>query len=213
MKDINVINFFEENNLNFSSNFNLGVTNLPSKLNFGEEINNIKNNQLHANMKFTFSNPEYSGLGDKFDWAKSAILITYNYKNKKQPSMLTSPGYGQIARFAEEDYYLPLKNKITEIEQVFEKLNIKFKSFIDNPNHYDRTFFVSSGLGWQGKSTMMLTPGAGPWQLLATIYVDRTFEESQNTNYSCGECNLCQISCPTGALNSCLLYTSPSPRD
>ena len=58
MKDINVINFFEENNLNFSSNFNLGVTNLPSKLNFGEEINNIKNNQLHANMKFTFSNPE-----------------------------------------------------------------------------------------------------------------------------------------------------------
>ena len=29
MKDINVINFFEENNINFSSNFNLGVTNLP----------------------------------------------------------------------------------------------------------------------------------------------------------------------------------------
>jgi hypothetical protein len=42
MKDINVINFFEENNINFSSNFNLGVTNLPSKLNFGKEINNIK---------------------------------------------------------------------------------------------------------------------------------------------------------------------------
>ena len=219
MKDINVINFFEENNLNFSSNFNLGVTNLPSKLNFGEEINNIKNNQLHANMKFTFSNPEYSGLGDKFDWAKSAILITYNYKNKTQPSMLTSPGYGQIARFAEEDYYLPLKNKITEIEQVFEKLNIKFKSFIDNPNHYDRTFFVSSGLGWQGKSTMMLTPGSGPWQLLATIYVDHAFEDSENTNYSCGECNLCQISCPTGALNSeykldsnkCISYWLQSP--
>ena len=150
MKDINVINFFEENNINFSSNFNLGVTNLPSKLDFGEEINNIKNNQLHANMKFTFSNPEYSGLGDKFDWAKSAILITYNYKNKTQPSMLTLSGYGQIARFAEKDYYLPLKNKINEIEQVFEKLNIKFKSFIDNPNHYDRTFLYH--LAWGGKA-------------------------------------------------------------
>ena len=109
MKDINVINFFEENNLNFSSNFNFGVTNLPSKLDFAEEINEIKSNQLHANMKFTFSNPEYSGFGDKFNWAKSAILITYNYKNKTQPSMLTSPGHGQIARFAEKDYYLPLK--------------------------------------------------------------------------------------------------------
>ena len=109
MKDINVINFFEENNLNFSSNFKLGVTTLPSKLDFGKKINNIKNNQLHANMKFTFSNPEYSGLGDKFRWAKSAILITYNYKNKTQPSMLTSPGHGQIARFAEKDYYLSRK--------------------------------------------------------------------------------------------------------
>ena len=38
MKDINVINFFEENNINFSSNFNLGVTNLPSKLDFGKDI-------------------------------------------------------------------------------------------------------------------------------------------------------------------------------
>ena len=219
MKEINIINFLEDNDIKLSSNFKLGVTSLPSNINFEKKISEIKDKQLHANMKFTFSNPEYSGLGDKFDWAKSAILITYNYKNKTQPSMLTSPGYGQIARFAEEDYYLPLKNKITEIEQVFEKLNIKFKSFIDNPNHYDRTFFVSSGLGWQGKSTMMLTPGSGPWQLLATIYVDHAFEESKNTNYSCGECNLCQISCPTGALsseykldsNKCISYWLQSP--
>ena len=56
MKDINVLNFFEENNLNFSSNFKLGVTNLPSNLDFGKEINDIKIDELHANMKFTFSN-------------------------------------------------------------------------------------------------------------------------------------------------------------
>ena len=65
----------------------------------------------------------------------------------------------------------------------------------------------------------MLTPGSGPWQLLATIYVDRRFKESENSNYSCGECNLCQISCPTGALNSeykldsnkCISYWLQSP--
>jgi len=219
MKDINVINFFEDNNIELSSNFNVGVTSLPSKLNFEHQISEIKNNQLHANMKFTFSKPEYSGLGDKFSWAKSAILLTYNYKNKTQPSMLVSPGHGQIARFAEKDYYLPLKNKIFEIEKVFEKLDIKFHSFIDNPSHYDRTFFVSSGLGWQGKSTMMLTPGSGPWQLLATIYVDLNFVEDKKSDFSCGECNLCQISCPTGALdeeykldsNKCISYWLQSP--
>mgnify|MGYP003308204381 CR=1 FL=1 len=124
MKDINVINFFEDNNIKLSSNFNVGVTSLPSKLNFEHQISEIKNNQLHANMKFTFSNPEYSGLGDKFNWAKSAILITYNYKNNTQPSMLTSPGYGLIARFAEKDYYLPLKNKISDYNSI-SKLQIR----------------------------------------------------------------------------------------
>ena len=43
--------------------------------------------------------------------------------------------------------------------------------FIDNPKHYDRLFFEQSGLGWQGKSTMMLSPGKGPWQLIGNIYV------------------------------------------
>jgi epoxyqueuosine reductase len=219
MKEINIINFLEDNDIKLSSNFKLGVTSLPSNINFEKKISEIKDKQLHANMKFTFSKPEYSGLADKFSWAKSALLLTYNYKNKTQPSMLVSPGYGQIARFAEEDYYLPLKNKILEIEKVFENLDVKFQSFIDNPSHYDRTFFVSSGLGWQGKSTMMLTPGSGPWQLLATIYVDFNFKENKNSEFSCGECNLCQISCPTGALdmdykldsNKCISYWLQSP--
>jgi epoxyqueuosine reductase len=219
MKEINIINFLEDNDIKLSSNFKLGVTSLPSNINFEKKISEIKDKQLHANMKFTFSKPEYSGLADKFSWAKSALLLTYNYKNKTQPSMLVSPGYGQIARFAEEDYYLPLKNKILEIEKVFENLDVKFQSFIDSPSHYDRTFFVSSGLGWQGKSTMMLTPGSGPWQLLSTIYVDFNFKENKNSEFSCGECNLCQISCPTGALdtdykldsNKCISYWLQSP--
>jgi epoxyqueuosine reductase len=66
---------------------------------------------------------------------------------------------------------------------------------------------------------MMLTPGSGPWQLLATIYVDLNFAENKNSQFSCGECNLCQISCPTGALdkeyrldsNKCISYWLQSP--
>ena len=42
MKEINIINFFEENDIKLSSNFKLGITSLPSKLNFVEEISEIK---------------------------------------------------------------------------------------------------------------------------------------------------------------------------
>ncbi len=87
----------------------------------------------------------------------------------------------QLKYCANDVIYL---HKIFEIEKVFESLNIKFHSFIDNPSHYDRAFFVSSGLGWQGKSTMMLTPGSGPWQLLATIYVGLNFVEDKNSDFS-----------------------------
>ena len=102
---------------------------------------------------------------------------------------------------------------------MFNDLNIRNETFIDNPNHYDRSLFEKSGMGWQGKSTMMLTPGIGPWQLLGTIYVEINFQPTEERSFSCGECNLCQISCPTGALdkeyrldsNKCISYWLQSP--
>ena len=34
MKEINIINFLEDNDIKLSSNFKLGVTSLPSNINF-----------------------------------------------------------------------------------------------------------------------------------------------------------------------------------
>ena len=48
---------------------------------------------------------------------------------------------------------------------------------------------------------MMLSPGKGPWQLIGNIYVEQKFDLAIEKDYSCGSCNLCQISCPTGALD------------
>ena len=148
---------------------------MPSGLNFSSRIKKVKTLNQHANMKFTFSNPDYSGLVDKFEWANSALIFAYDYKNKVNISNLTNTGYGQIARFAQQDFYLPLKKNIKKFEDLFNDLNIRNETFIDNPNHYDRSLFEKSGMGWQGKSTMMLTPGIGPWQLLGTIYVEINF--------------------------------------
>ena len=192
---------------------------MPSGLNFSSQIKKVKTLNQHANMKFTFSNPDYSGLVDKFEWANSALIFAYDYKNKVNISNLTNTGYGQIARFAQQDFYLPLKKNIKKFEDLFNDLNIRNETFIDNPNHYDRSLFEKSGMGWQGKSTMMLTPGIGPWQLLGTIYVEINFQPTEERSFSCGECNLCQISCPTGALdkeyrldsNKCISYWLQSP--
>ena len=219
MKDINFNNFILDNAINIPDEISIGVVSVPSGLNFSRQIKKVKTLNQHANMKFTFSNPDYSGLVDKFEWANSALIFAYDYKNKVNISNLTNTGYGQIARFAQQDFYLPLKKNIKKFEDLFNDLNIRNETFIDNPNHYDRSLFEKSGMGWQGKSTMMLTPGIGPWQLLGTIYVEINFQPTEERSFSCGECNLCQISCPTGALdkeyrldsNKCISYWLQSP--
>jgi len=220
MKEIILKNFFQENGIEVPKNFEVKVVKLPSNLDFSQKINRAKNSNLHADMKFTFKDPFYSGLTNKFEWAKSALIITYQYKEKNEMSLTPKTGQGRIAKFAEEDFYKPLKEFSKKIETKLEKESILFTTFIDNPNHYDRMFFESSGLGWQGKSTMMLSPGIGPWILIATIYVSENFQPNKIKKFSCGSCNLCQISCPTGALdkayqldaNKCISYWLQSPQ-
>lgn len=219
MEEINLINFLKDNGLSLPKYFQLGVKKFPFNIDASNKILESKNKNFNAGMKFTFSNPEYSGLGSKYDWANSVILISYDYLSETGLNYFTFPGYGHIAKFAEKNYYIPLKQFIAEVSEIFTVNNLKFETFVDNPQHYDRLFFESVGLGWQGKSTMSLSPGIGPWQLLGTIYTSGQFASSTEKSFSCGECNLCQSSCPTGAIDSeynldsrkCISYWLQSP--
>ena len=199
--------------------FQYGVVQLPSQINKTVEIQMAKNKGHHAEMAFTFSKPENSGKANKYDWAKSAIVVAYNYMQKSSYETVTKPGYSRIAVFSTEDHYEPLRKEIKLITSSLNDKGHQFKSFVDESFHYDRLFFAEAGLGWQGKSTMMLSPGIGPWQLIGTIYTSKEFVMSEETNQNCGDCNYCQISCPTGALNEdyilnanlCIAYWLQSP--
>ena len=186
MKDINLINYLNKHNIDVPEYMSVSTVSLPSLVNKSEEIKHVKNENKHADMKFTFSNPDYSGLGDKFKWAKSCIIISFNYGENYKTSIASPLGKGSIARFAVKDYYEPIKQFINILKNHFDDLNIKTHEFIDNPSHYDRLFFEKSGMGWQGKSSMMLTPTVGPWQLIGNLYVEKDFKSPSEASYSCG---------------------------
>ena len=90
MKDINLNNFIIENSLDIPVDVSIGVVSVPTGLNYSDQIKKVKEQNQHANMKFTFSDPDYSGLVDKFDWANSALIFAYDYKNKINNSNLTN---------------------------------------------------------------------------------------------------------------------------
>jgi len=199
--------------------FQYGVVQLPSQINRTDAIQMAKNKGHHAEMAFTFSKPENAGKANKYDWANSAIVVAYNYMQNSSYETVTKPGYSRIAAFSTEDHYEPLRKEINLITSFLYDKGHQFKSFVDESFHYDRLFFAEAGLGWQGKSTMMLSPGIGPWQLIGTIYTSKKFVMSEETNQNCGDCNYCQVSCPTGALNEdyilnanlCIAYWLQSP--
>ena len=107
MEDINLLNYLSQNNIEVPDGISLSVVNLPSDLDQSLQIEKAKQENRHANMKFTFSDPAYSGLGDKFEWAQSCIIISYSYLKQNNFNLGYSPGEGSIARFAKEDYYVP----------------------------------------------------------------------------------------------------------
>jgi epoxyqueuosine reductase len=66
----------------------------------------------------------------------------------------------------------------------------------------ERELAQRAGLGWFGRSTMLLNPKHGSYFFLATLLVELEFDEldAPFERDHCGTCNACVDACPTGAL-------------
>ncbi|MGI8925217.1 MAG: tRNA epoxyqueuosine(34) reductase QueG [Tepidiformaceae bacterium] len=64
----------------------------------------------------------------------------------------------------------------------------------------ERPLAAAGGLGWQGRSTMLLVPGLGPWVLLGAVATTLELAPDAPLQKSCGSCRRCVTACPTGAL-------------
>src|SRR5207302_4789092 len=74
------------------------------------------------------------------------------------------------------------------------------KTYVDHGWMLDRAAAARAGLGWLGKNTNLLVPGAGSYVLLAEIVTSAALQPDQPLKKSCGECDACMRVCPTGAL-------------
>ena len=74
------------------------------------------------------------------------------------------------------------------------------KTYVDHGWMLDRAAAARAGLGWLGKNTNLLVPGAGSYVLLAEIVTSAALQPDQPLKKSCGSCDACLRVCPTGAL-------------
>lgn len=61
---------------------------------------------------------------------------------------------------------------------------------------------LAAGLGWQGKSMLLVTPGLGPRVRLVTVLTDMALQPDGLIRNLCGSCSACAEACPVQAIKN-----------
>jgi epoxyqueuosine reductase len=110
---------------------------------------------------------------------------------------------GRIARYAwGDDYHEVIEEKLARIDQVLQTRGGTQKCYVDTGPVLERDFAARAGLGWHGKSTMLIDRELGTWFFLAEILTTLELAPDSPQPDRCGTCQRCMAACPTGAITS-----------
>jgi epoxyqueuosine reductase len=76
------------------------------------------------------------------------------------------------------------------------------KCYVDTGPVLERDHAAEAGIGWHGKSTMLIDPKLGTWFFLAEVLTTLELPPDPPQQDRCGTCERCMTACPTGAITS-----------
>ncbi|HVU05177.1 MAG TPA: tRNA epoxyqueuosine(34) reductase QueG [Polyangiaceae bacterium] len=114
------------------------------------------------------------------------------------------PLVGIVARYAVgADYHRVLKDKLELLRAgLAEELGspVAARACVDSAPLLERAAAERAGVGFIGKSTMLIAPGLGTYFLLGELLLDVELPPDATPVASgCGRCTACLDACPTGA--------------
>jgi epoxyqueuosine reductase len=131
--------------------------------------------------------------------AKSVVVVLDNYYDG-DPDPGPPP---KIARYARgQDYHRVTRERLEPLSDLLRSHGARIAhTFADSGPVPERALALRAGLGWIGKNTMLIRPGAGSFFFIGTVFTDLALEQdrSEPTDH-CGSCTRCLDACPTGAL-------------
>ncbi len=158
-------------------------------------------NDFHGEMKY-MENHFDKRLDPRLlvEGAKSVISLSYNYF----PSEVQQEDTYKISKYAYgEDYHYIIKQKLRELLQLIndEIGEVSGRCFVDSAPVLERAWAEKSGLGWNGKNTLMIQKQQGSFFFLAELIIDLELDYDQPfTTDHCGTCTKCIDACPTQAI-------------
>jgi epoxyqueuosine reductase len=147
--------------------------------------------------------------------AATVIVVLYSFHTKLD---IFEKSPVRIAQYAwRRDYHKTLKKKLkafyNALQQKYPELQGRY--FVDSAPVAERYFAVQAGLGWIGKSGMLINPVLGTNCFIGTIILNQeTDKYDEPVENRCGTCQICIEACPTRAIvsnslvdsNKCISY-------
>lgn len=130
--------------------------------------------------------------------ARSVVVLAMNYWQGEDK--ITSNA-GRIARYAwGEDYHGFIGEKLRALDGFLQSHGGTQRPYVDTGPVLERDFAAEAGVGWHGKSTMLIHEELGAWFFLAVILSTLELPPDAPARDRCGSCTRCLDACPTGAI-------------
>jgi epoxyqueuosine reductase len=132
--------------------------------------------------------------------ARSVVVVALNYW---QGERVPEKGKGRIARYAwGRDYHDLMLGKLERLSSFLADYGGTQRCYVDTGPILERDYAADAGVGWHGKSTMLIDPKLGTWFFLGEILTTLALEPDAAQSSRCGSCTRCITACPTGAITS-----------
>ena len=135
--------------------------------------------------------------------AKSIVVLALNYFQGDRKACDTPAATGRIARYAwGDDYHSLIERKLDEIDEFLREVGGQQKCYVDTGPVLERDYAAQAGIGWHGKSTMLIDERLGTWFFLAEVLTTLELLPDEPVPARCGTCQRCIKACPTGAITA-----------
>jgi epoxyqueuosine reductase len=129
----------------------------------------------------------------------AVVVVLENYYWPDAEADLESPRVAKYARG--EDYHRVTLQRLHTLGRFLLERGARVaRPYVDDGPVPERELARRAGLGWIGKNTMLIRPGAGSFFFIGSIFTDLPLPPDPpfGTEH-CGSCTRCLDACPTGA--------------
>jgi epoxyqueuosine reductase len=136
--------------------------------------------------------------------ARSIVVFALNYFQGSAAYRAAGMGkIGRIARYAwGDDYHGLIEKKLERVDTFLRECGGQQKCYVDTGPVLERDYASQAGIGWHGKSTMLIDQQLGTWFFLAEVLTTLELPADEPVAERCGTCDRCIKACPTGAIKA-----------